>query len=306
MAKTFVLSDGTSTNTKGYRINIGGIGLRRFSSNPVMLKEHDPDDVIGRWENITVENNQLKADAVFDMDDPEGKEIARKVDNNFLRCASIGIIPIELNYIEDEFVMTKCELVEASIVSIPSDAGAVRLYNEKLEELSFDQVKVNFNLNNNQKKIQKMGDVVFKLSEKTVESLKLSTDFTPKDVEKAVAEKDKEIETLKANLKAIEKQTQTDFLANAVKAGKISEAERLSFEKMAEKGVFDEVKAIINAKAEKPSASLADMVQHSSMTAGRETWDYLKWMKEDPEGLKKIKAENPKEFERLQLTIAKS
>jgi len=72
---------------------------------------------------------------------------------------------------------------------------------------------------------------------------------------------------------------------------------------MAEKGVFEDVKAMIDAKAESPTATLSGMVQKTNQTAGRETWDYLKWMKEDPKGLAKIKAENPKEFERLQLTL---
>ena len=301
----FILSDGKSTNSKGYKITIAGIRMERFSRNPVMLKEHDSDLVIGRWENWVKENNQLSADPVFDVDDPVGKEISRKVDNNFLRCASIGIIPLKLEYVDGEFVMTECELVEASIVSIPSDAGAVRLYNEKLEELSFDQVKMNFNINNNQQTIQEMAEVVFKLSHKTVESLKLDADYTPKDVELAVAEKDREIETLNAKLKAVEKQAQTDYLTGAVKAGKISETERLSFEKMAEKGCFDDVKSMIDAKAESATETLADKVQKTNLTAGRETWDYLKWMKEDPKGLAKIKTENPKEFERLQLTIKK-
>jgi hypothetical protein len=279
--------------------------MKRFARNPVMLKEHDPDLVIGRWENWKKENNQLSADPVFDTDDPVGKEVSRKVDGNFLRCASIGIIPLKLDYVDDEFVMAECELVEASIVSIPSDAGAVRFYNEKLEELSFDQVKINFNFSNNNQKPIQMAEVVFKLSRKTEESLKLDAGYTPKDVELAVAEKDRGIKTLNEKLKAVHKQAQTDYLNNAVKAGKISEAERLSFEKMAEKGCFDDVKAMIDAKAESATETLADKVQKSNLTAGRETWDYLKWMKEDSKGLEKIKKENPKEFERLQLTIKK-
>jgi len=305
MGKIFVLSDGASTNSKGYRIAIAGLKMERFALNPVMLKEHNPDIVIGRWEDWKKENNQLTALPVFDMEDPVGKEIARKIDKNFLRCASVGIIPIKLEYIDDEFVMSESELVEASIVSIPSDAGAIRLYNEKLEELTFDQVKINFNFNNNYQKTIQMSEVVFKLSQKTVEILKLDADYTPKDVELAVAEKDKEIEKLKADLKANQKQAQTDYLNAAVKAGKISETERLSFEKMAEKGVFEDVKAMIDAKMESASETLADKVQKSNLTAGRETWDYLKWMKEDSKGLTKIKEENPKEFERLQLTLKK-
>ena len=305
MGKIFVLSDGKSTNSKGYRVDVSGIKLERFTENPVMLYEHDPEKVIGRWENISIDNNRLVATPVFDTEDPIGKEICRKVDNNFLRAASVGIIPLKLEYVNDEFVMTESEQVEASIVSIPSDAGAIRLYNEKLEELTFDQVKINFNFNNNYQKTIQMGEVVFKLSQKTVESLKLDTDYTPKDVELAIAEKDKEIEKLKADLKANQKQAQTDYLNTAVKAGKISETERLSFEKMAEKGVFEDVKAMIDAKVESASETLADKVQKSNLTAGRETWDYLKWMKEDPKGLTKIKEENPKEFERLQLTLKK-
>ncbi len=299
----FILSEGQKTNSKGYRVAIGGIRMERFALNPIMLNEHDPSLVIGRWENWEKTSNQLTAEAVFDLDDPLGKEIARKVDKNFLRCASIGIIPLSLEMIDDEFVMAECELVEASIVSIPSDSGAVRLYNEKLEELTFDQVKINFNFNN--KKQKEMEETTIKLSQKTVDSLSLGANFTAKDVELAVLEKDTEIAKLKAEKIALEQAQQTEFLDNAVKVGKISEAEKLAYTKMCEKGCFNEVKAIVEGKAEKASETLADKVAKTTLTAGREDWDYLKWMKEDPNGLAKIQAENPKEFERLQGTLRK-
>jgi HK97 family phage prohead protease len=297
MKKQFVLSDGKKINSKGYRIDLSGGNFERFNKNPIMLYMHDDDDVIGKWENLRIEDSRLIAEAVFDSSE-KAKEIERKVDDGFLKGCSIGIIIKELAFEEDEAVVKTWELLEASIVTIPSDPGAVVLYNEKKEVL-------NFNFSNNQKTNQEMAEVVFRLSRKTVESLKLDADYTPKDVELAVAEKDREIEKLKADLKAVEKQAQTDYLNNAVKAGKISETERLSFEKMAEKGCFEDVKSMIDAKAESATATLADKVQKSNLTAGRETWDYLKWMKEDPKGLAKIKTENPKEFERLQLTIKK-
>lgn len=300
----FVLSNGQSKNTKGFKVAINGIRMERFALNPVMLSEHDPKLVIGRWENWEKANNQLTANPVFDLDDPVGKEVARKVDKNFLRCASIGIIPIKLELIDDEFVMTECELMEASIVSIPSDSGAVRLYNDQLEELTFEEVKVNFNFfNNNTKKQKEMAETTIKLSQKTVESLKLDADYTAKDVELAVAEKDREIATLKAEKATMEQNRQAEFLSNAVKAGKITEAERLSYAKLCEKGCFDEVKAIVENKPEQASDTLADKVAKTTLTAGREDWNYLKWMKDDPKGLAKIKAENPKEFERLQGTL---
>lgn len=307
MKKTFILSDGSKRNSKGYKVDVYGINLERFKANPVMLSEHNPEKVIGRWENIRIENNKLMADAVFDLDDPLGKEIAGKVERGFLRAASIGIIPMNLEYINEEFIMVESEQVEGSIVSIPSDAGAIRLYNEQMEELSFDQVKINFNLtgNNTNPNKQIMAEPIFKLSARTVESLSLSPDYTPREVELAVAEKDREIETLSAKLKAIEKSSETDYLNLAVKAGKITEAEKLSFEKMAEKGCFADVKSLIESRPEKASASLAEQVTQTNLSAGRETWDYMKWMKDDPKGLNKIRTENPKEFERLQLTIKK-
>lgn len=304
MEKVFVLSDGNKKNSRGYRVAVAGIRMERFAANPVMLSEHNSDIVIGRWENWKKENSQLKAEPVFDTDDAIGKEIARKVEKNFLRCASVGIIPLRLEELDGDLVMTECELVEASIVSIPADSGAVRLYNDKLEELSFEQVKINLNFSNNQNNNQ-MSDVVFRLSHKTVEILGLGNDYTSKDVELAVAEKDKEIEKLKADLSAVEKQTQTEFLSNAVKAGKISEAERLHLEKLCAKGGFDEVKAMIDAKAETATETLADKVSKSGLMADRKDWDYLRWMKEDSAGLAKLRDENPNEFERLQLTIKK-
>lgn len=299
-----VLSNGNNKNSKGYRVSIAGIRMDRFNANPVMLYMHDLERVIGRWENIRKEDNKLIADPVFDSNDPEAKEIERKVKENFLRAASLGLIPLKVEEIDGDIVMTESELAEASIVPIPSDSGAVRLYNENMEELTFEEVKINFNFNNNQKSIQ-MGDVAFKLSQKTVESLSLDADHTPKDVELAVAEKDKAIERLTAEVNTLKKTQQDEFLTNAVKAGKITEAEKLTFVKLCEKGCFDDVKSIIEAKPEVASETLADKVQKSTLSVGRESWDYLKWMKEDPKGLGNLKLENPKEFERLQLTIKK-
>lgn len=282
-----------------------GLRMERFSRNPVMLFGHNHNQVIGRWENYKIEDNQLSAEAVFDTGDELGKEVARKVKENFLRAASVGIIPIKLELLDDEFVMAECELVEASIVAIPADAGAVRLYNKDLEELTFEDIKMNFNFNNNIKKTNQMAEVTVKLSQKTIESLKLDADYTAKDVELAVMEKDREIATLIEERKTMEQNRQTEFLNNAVKAGKITESEKLEFAKLCEKGGFNEVKAIVESKPETASETLADKVVKSNLTTGREGWDYIKWMKEDPNGLAKLKHENPKEFARLQDTIRK-
>ena len=92
---TFVLHD-ESVNTYGFRMLTGGANLEEFRKNPVMLLNHDDYSLpIGRWENIRVEGGRILADAVFDEGDPRAAEVKRKVENDFIRMASIGAWPPE-------------------------------------------------------------------------------------------------------------------------------------------------------------------------------------------------------------------
>ena len=241
----------------------------------------------------------MQADPVFDDGDELGAEVKRKYEGDFLRAASIGLIVLDMQLINDVWTVTKSELLEASIVSIPADAGAVVLYNDKKEVLSFEQLQLEFNnYQTNQKEKMEL-----KLSQSTIESLELQTDeVNAKSVELAVAEKDRKIAQLTADLKTQKDAQITDFLSNAVKVGKITEAEKVQFEKLAASN-FESVKAIIDAKPETATETLADKVQKSNLTAGREGWTYMDWMKKDQKGLEKLKHESPKEFEELKKTL---
>lgn len=138
--KRFVLSDGGSINSNGYKVDINGLDLTRFKSNPVMLYEHNSKNVIGRWTDIKKEDHKLTAIPEFDMEDTEVLSIVGKVERGFLNGASVGIILKEAKEIDGVPVVTKSELFEASIVSVPADACAVRLYNENLETLTVDKL----------------------------------------------------------------------------------------------------------------------------------------------------------------------
>ena len=143
--KRFVLSDGSTVNSKGYRIDINGLDMKRFMSNPIMLYEHNSERVIGRWTDIKKEEQRLTAVPEFDTEDSEVLSIAGKVERGFLNGASIGIIVLDIQNIAGTDVVTKSELYEASIVAVPADAGAVRLYNEQLECLTIDKLKLSIN-----------------------------------------------------------------------------------------------------------------------------------------------------------------
>ena len=92
---------------------------------------------IGRWDNITVKDGKLLADPIIDANDPKGAILSSKVENDFIRAASIGFSIIETS--EDPKLMlpgqtrptvTKCKLVEISLVDIPANTNAISLYDD--------------------------------------------------------------------------------------------------------------------------------------------------------------------------------
>lgn len=124
---TFILSDET-LNSQGFVVLTGGIDLERFRKNPVMYYMHKTDrGVIGRWENIRIEGDKLLGDAVFNDNDPLGKQVREQIDSGFLRSASICISDVEIQTIKGVNTAVKCVLMEVSVVDIPANQNAVRL-----------------------------------------------------------------------------------------------------------------------------------------------------------------------------------
>jgi Mu-like prophage I protein. len=199
-----------------------------------------------------------------------------------LKGCSVGIMINEMKESGKECVASKTELIEASLVAIPADAGAVILYDSNRKQLSVDEFK-------------------------TLQATFLTNTNTNMEEKKEPVKpdaKDEEIAQLKAELAANKQQRIDAVLAAAVAQGKISEAEKPHFAKLAEADL-ESVQAIIDARETKQGMSLKDL-QHnaaSHVTPGRESWTYLEWMKKDPQGLKAMRSNNPKEFERLQNTL---
>lgn len=144
---TFILNDETHVNSFGFRIKNAGIKLERFRENPVMLAQHLNSVwmVIGRWINLRFEGSCLLADAEFDEEDPEAKKIAGKVKRNFIKGCSLGILfdPQKMKLAADNnFELLETEVMENSIVAVPSNARAVRLFAADGHEFSESEVKL--------------------------------------------------------------------------------------------------------------------------------------------------------------------
>ena len=133
---TFVLHD-ESVNTYGFRMLTSGANLEEFKKNPVMLLNHDDYSLpIGRWENIRVEGGKILADAVFDEGDARAAEVKRKVENDFIRMASIGAWPPEEKSDAYDLMLpgqmlptvTRWTVREGSVVTIGANHNALVFY----------------------------------------------------------------------------------------------------------------------------------------------------------------------------------
>ena len=124
--KRFVLSD-ESLNADGFQVSTPGIDLARFRANPVMLYEHDAHKVIGRWDDLRVEDGRLTAVPVFDMADELAAQLAGKVERGFLGAASMGLLVQDMDTSGKHPVARRSTLMEASLVAVPSNPGAVTM-----------------------------------------------------------------------------------------------------------------------------------------------------------------------------------
>ena len=278
--KTFVLSEGIRENTLGFRVDVAGIKLDRFRENPVMLYAHKSDAVIGRWENIRLDGGRLLADADFDLDDATGKEIARKVEKGFLRGCSAGIRITELTAGDDCPVASRSELLEASICPVPSDAGAVLLYDAGGQVTDFKTVGANlaFQFNNNN------------MDKVTV--TELAAQVT--DLSAQLATRDTRIADLEAKLRESEKQGIKRLVDGAIAEKKIGADERETYTALAEKDYASVEKILSKMRGVQPVSGQLNTQGIASKFAGK-SWDEL-----DRAGLLvALKAEAPELYTEL-------
>ena len=162
----FIFNDETIANNHGFFIVTDGIDLTRFILNPVMLEDHcnSADDVLGKWTDIKKEEGKLLGMPEFDVVDEDANKIAGKVERGFIKACSMGIVfsPEDMVFIGGNIILQKCELIEVSIVAVPSNRNSIQLYkepgvpfeNEEIHQLTLSLTKnENLNLNQFMKKI---------------------------------------------------------------------------------------------------------------------------------------------------------
>jgi HK97 family phage prohead protease len=118
----FVMSSG-SVDRMNEVILPSAWDLTSFKNNPICLYQHDPDEPIGRWENVKVVKNQLVGTLLLAEEGTSDdiNAIRALVSQGILKAVSVGFMVNA--YREDEktdsIVYTDVELLECSLVSIP-------------------------------------------------------------------------------------------------------------------------------------------------------------------------------------------
>lgn len=317
MARPFVFNDETVVNDRGFILLNAGIDLVRFKANPVMLRQHDPDHVVGRWDNIRIEGTKLLADPVFDEEDEDGKKIKGQVDREFIRGASPWIVPLEaelreipvLGYLA---VVTKSELMEGSIVSVPSNALSLRLSSRdgKILEtnaeikLAIEQITINKQSPEQMEKIILTPEALAALAVTgspdgaalSAAIMKLAADKTTAETANVQLAADKKTaeDALKAHLSAQAKA----LVEGAIAEGRLAADKKESFMKLAETDL-KQAQELISSIPAKVTLSSQVKPGGSAGTDDRSGWDYMRWAKEDSKGLAKLAAEKPEEFNAL-------
>lgn len=315
MPEYFVLNDETVKNSHGFRLLNSGGNFERFKENPVMLDAHDMRKVAGKWDNLRIDGKQLKANPVFDVDDDESKRLAGKVERGFVKAASPGIYIEEAQYLEtdtgDELVVTKWELLEASVLGVPSNRSAIAFYSKEGVKLEADQVlktvqnlaaaksKSPADLNKN----PDMSKLILSAVAATALGLPVENDnmdVINKAVEKLAAKLD-EAETkrneYKTKLEEFNNERAEALVAKAVEEGRLEATRKDSFVKLAKKD-YTEASDILQAMPAKKELGKTKEGEQG-VDASRAEWTYLEWAKKDPQGLAKLQAEKPEEFEKL-------
>lgn len=156
----FVISD-ESVDRHNSVIRSEAWNLDAFKNNPVAGWGHDiyggwrapdPDNIIGTWSNLKIDNKELLGDLTFEDADtnPKAEKIFKKVKNGTLNAVSVGFI-LQKEHMGDEengeergvTYYDEVELAEISVVPIPSNKNARKkaLENGDIPELIEELVR---------------------------------------------------------------------------------------------------------------------------------------------------------------------
>lgn len=301
-------------NRYGYRVLLSGARLDNFKKNPVMLYDHDDwrNKPIGRWENLRVQDGKLVATAVFADGDDHAQQVKNLCEQGALSATSIGMMPI--TYSSDSTVLApgqtretviEWELLEVSIVPVPANPHTVKL---KLSNSASDQDGILPKEISQPKQDMNLQDIATRLG--------LSADATGEQILAAVQALQADNQTLILSLgeqRGVVKEENRPIWAQlAAKDPKNTLALIQSLAPAAGPGDEDEddepLKQSAPAQPETGDTVTLEKIfslvqrnggQQKTDDDNPDKWDFDTWSKRNPEGLLKMKKQEPEKYKQL-------
>lgn len=294
---TLILNDEAITNDRGWKLLNSGLDRSRYDKNPILLHQHDLDQIVGHCTSLYIEGSKLMGTFEFDSDEAS-QAIEEKATKGSLRGVSPGLYIRQMSTSEEGDIVSDWELLEVSLVTLPSNPNAVsvKLYSQKGEALSEAEaaqhiVQLKAQLNN------ALAKGVEKLN--LQEILGLAKDASLEDCLQAVQRVITEREALSADLETIRTRDAQRLLGEALEAKKITPEMKEDYMTLY---AFDSelcrriLLSIPSPTAPTPPLSLASRLAKAQSHQADQyaaDWDTL-----DRQGLlSQLKAEDPDRFE---------
>lgn len=130
-----------STDTEdrqGERVLVEGWQLKNFKENPILLFMHDHTKPIGKATRVWIEKTTGRPRLMFKGMVSTATEVGRAakqlMDEGILNSFSVGFRPLEM----DGNIISKSELYEISLVSVPANPEARLVAVKSLEDAGFE------------------------------------------------------------------------------------------------------------------------------------------------------------------------
>lgn len=229
---TLVINDESVVNDRGFRLLNSGLVRSRYDLNPVLLHQHDVEQIIGHCTSLYTSGSKLIGTFEFD-DDFLSRDIENKAMNGSLKGVSASFYIRKTESRADGDYVTEWELLEVSLVTLPSNPNAVKLsasYGLDLspEEAAGKIVQLRASiLPNNQNNPTNMI-----LTKENLTALGLSNEPTQEECNEAVQRIIAERNELSARLEKLHAQEGERLITEALASGKITEEAKESFTKL--------------------------------------------------------------------------
>lgn len=107
-------------------------------SSPLMLWQHNPDDPIGVWDDVTEDRKGLLCKGRFLLDVQSGREAYVRAKAGAVRGLSIGYREIKVEPDGNNRKLLELDLMEVSVVSFAANrrAGITAIKSERMEEFA--------------------------------------------------------------------------------------------------------------------------------------------------------------------------